>query len=677
MTKRNIIALACGFVSMTAVAAPRTTEQALAIAKQFALNHPALCKAQVTRTQLSSKSSARLVHSVRTEFQSRPFDVFNVGEDNGFIVVSADDRFKPVLGYSTQGHIAEDGVVPDGLQYWLNFLSEEMAAAIEAGYPDVAYAAEASNAGDYSMSVAPLLTTQWDQTAPYNNKIPNYATGCVATGVAQVMNYWKYPTMGKGSHTNAYNSQYSADFGATTYDWANMKDTYGGKYDTKAEVEAVSTLMLHLGIATDMRWAKPETGSGTPNMYAGNALINFFSYNKNLYAEQRDCMSLGAWKSLIINQLQTGHPLCYAGMTGVSGMAGHFFVLDGYDAATGLFHFNWGWSGKFDGYYSITALEPGVGGVGAGTGSFNYDQQMFVNVQPTESGEYVAHFDAQKITPSASSTQDHATFLAQSLAHNSLNFKGDAGLAVYLQDGTFHKFIASKNGLPTGGFAPGSVYSGDYAFEMNLSSLPDGAYTVCLATQHENYPGIVYPIRAHYGSATYFAMSVAAGKVSFAENLSDYNISDVEEPVIVNALAANTLYQNVVSEFQIVLKNSGTTAFDDEVGVCIKKTRESNPQYITIPCTLLPGEQKTIVLSGKVLREPGNYKLLPCYGENGQYVTLSQGLDVAVTEAPVGIHSIGSAAGDAVIYNIQGMRVSDKANLPRGLYIKNGKKIIR
>lgn len=688
--------MAFGLVAMMADAAPRTAAQALAIAREFTLQHAGFKGMANSPLRMAENACAELTRAPRGGQASPAGMIVNIGEDQGFIVVSGDDRFRPVLGYSTQGHVAEDESMPDGLRYWLSFLNAEMQAAIEAGYEDIPYddahahqlVTRAAGETDYAQSVAPLLTTKWDQTAPYNNKIQSFATGCVATGMAQVMNYWKYPTKGMGSHTNAYFSTYSADFGATTYDWANMKDTYGGKYDTKAQIEAVSTLMLHLGIATDMRWAKPAVGSGTPNMYAGHALINFFSYNKYLYAEQRDCFSLGAWKNLVISQLQTGHPLCYAGMTGTAGAAGHFFVLDGYDAETGLFHFNWGWSGNCDGYYSITALEPGAGGTGAGLGSFNYEQQMFVNVQPTEIGEYVAHFDAKDIRANNSANKQKVVVDAASLSHNSLNFKGTAGLAVYDTDGAFLQFVPSNNGLPTGGFAPGSTYSGAYGFELNLGNLGDGNYTVCLAAQHEDYPGKVYPIRAYYGKPTYFTMTVSGSSVSFVGQQNDYSLQDQAEPVIVKPLAPNTLYQNVVSQFQITLKNTGTTVFSDEVGVCIKKSRESNPQYITVPCTLLPGEEKTVTLSGKVLRTPGSYKLYACYGEDGMYQVLSQSIDVTVDEEANALRPVISTLQAQGIYDLQGRRLDGvsghsvnagnpvNGQLRRGLYIKDGKKVI-
>lgn len=666
--KKTITSLAL-LASLTASASPRSVDDAMNIARNFLKHVPELrAKAQSDLT-LSPAITAKVKNRIGSDNASPEYFIFNLENENGFIVVSGDDRFAPVLGYSHSGNITDNTEMPEGLQYWLSFLSAEMNAAIESGYK----AHAKSSAASYKESVAPLLTTKWDQGRPYNNKIPNYATGCVATGTAQVMNFWKYPAHGIGSHTNGYFPQYSADFENTTYDWVNMKDEYGGKYDTQAEVEAVSTLMYQLGVATDMRWAKASEGSGTPNMYAGHALINYFGYNKNLYAEERDCLSLGAWKALIIDQLQTGHPLCYAGMGRNAGEAGHFFVLDGYDAENGLFHFNWGWSGLYDGYFNISALEPGTGGTGAGSGNFNYDQQVFINVQPTETGEYVAHFDAKEILPPENTHKSKVLISVDNLQNNAINFKGNAGLALYNAEGTLIKIIPSGNGFPAG-LNPGSSMNILYSFDFNLSSVDDGKYTVCLAAIDDKNPDKPYPIRAKYGNATYFTMNVSDGIVSFTGNKSDFYLADSGEPAIENATEANTLYENKVSTFIISIKNTGTTAFFDEVGICIKKSRDTNPQYITVPCSLAPGEEKTVTFSGKVIRTPGTYNMYTCYGDNGEYTTLDHSVSLTIKDEASSIASANTDDANAPIYSVTGIRIAPSTSLQKGLYIINGKK---
>lgn len=678
--KKHILALALGTLSLTAGAAPRTAKQALDVARQFAVGHTALRLSADSQLSLATCNSASMKRAKSLTEQHPDYYIVNLGENDGFVVVSGDDRFNPILGYTTQGHLAEGDQLPDGLEYWLDCLAGEMQTAMVDRAVDEAFltaqesaVVRTTGAEDlYNRSVAPLVTTKWNQTAPYNNKIPNFATGCVATGTAQVMKYWNYPTQGIGSHTNGYFPAYSADFGTTTYDWANMKDVYGGKYDTKAEVDAVSTLMYHLGVATDMRWTKDN--SGTPNMYAGYALINFFGYNKNLYAEGRDYMSLGAWKALILQQLYSGHPLCYAGMTSATSGAGHFFVLDGYDAATGTFHFNWGWGGAFDGYFALTALNPGgEGQAGALSGSYNYYQQIFVNVQPEETGEYVAHFNADAVTPAANSCQKNAVVMrALHLSNDALGFTGTIGMALYKADGTLFSYVASPQTFP-GNLNIGSSYSDAHDVPVDLKDVPDGTYTVCVAVQHQDHLETPYPVRAFYGKPTYYTLTISGSNASFAAQTDDIQLTDMAQPVILDDREPNTLYQNIVSNFLVTLKNSGASTFNDEAGVCIQKgSRDGSRQYITVPCTLLPGEEKTFIVTGKVLREPGEYKLIPCYGENGSYVVLGQSLEITIGEEITGIHAADGLMATPVFYNMQGMRMSHTPQ--KGLYILNGKK---
>lgn len=679
MKKNTILALVFSALSLTANAAPRTPEQAVEEARAYALEMPAFRQAKITHLSLSDFHSAPMQRVRGAVLATPAYYIVNVGEEDGFVVVSGDDRFKTILGYATQGHVEQGDVLPDGLQYWLNFLSSEMDAALEAGYegPATSDIRKAPADEQYLQSVEPLITTQWNQKTPFNKLIPNFATGCVATGTAQIMNYWKYPVTGTGSHTNAYFSDKSADFGTTTYDWANMKDVYGGKFDSPAEINAVATLMYHLGVATDMRWTADN--SGTPNMYAAYALIHFFNYNKNLHSATRDHLSLGAWKALILQQLYTGHPLCYSGMSSETS-AGHFFVLDGFDATSGKFHFNWGWGGAFDGYYEITSLEPGgQGQAGAGAGSYNYDQQILVDVQPTETGEYVACFDAVDVIPvSMKQRKSDVVIRTSKLQNNALDFTGTIGLAVYSTDGSLVTYVPSAEKFP-GNLMLGSGYADFFDVHVEMNDVKDGTYTACLAVQHKDHMDTPYPVRAFYGKTTYYTMNVSGNDVTFTSQVLDINLADSEAPVILGpASEGNALYQNVVSTFKVKLKNNGSSTFCDEVGVCIQKgSRDSKRQYITVPCTLMPGEEKEVTVLGRVLREPGDYNLIPCYGDNGTYVVLSNALPVTVGEEIDALRPTEMVSPNQPVYNMQGVRMPQGATLPKGLYIIGGKKVVK
>ncbi len=662
--------------SLQVDAAPRTEAEAMNVALQFVHAEPAFRAFRSSALTLSQQSHADM-RRVRSPFASSApaYYIYNVEDGNGFVVVSADDRFRPILGYSTTGNIQADETLPDGLQYWLGFLTEEMERAMDNGYqPSASRVASSAN---YTRSVQPLLTTKWNQTSPYNNMIPTFATGCVATALAQVMKYWSFPAQGMGSHTNASMSVYSANFGTTTYDWAHMKDEYGGKRDTKEEVDAVATLMYHLGVATDMRWT--ANNSATPPLYAGYALTTYFGYNKNLRFESRDHVSLGAWKAMLLDQLYTGHPVCYSGMTSATSNEGHFFVCDGYDATNGQFHFNWGWGGSFDGYFAITALEPGgEGEAGALSGSYNYCQYMFVDVQPTTTGQYVARFDCETVAPKSVNCQKDAVVMRTTvLTHNALSFAGSIGLAVYNADGSLCQYIASDKSFP-GRLNLGTSYSDAEDFSVDLSPLADGTYTVCLATQHNDYPGTPYPVRAMYGRSTYYTLTVTGNQVSFAEQKGDVYITDSAAPTVSNAKETNTVYENCLACFAVTVKNDGTTTFNDEVGVCIKLgSRDSKRQYITVPCTLLPGEEKTVELCGIIVREPGDYTLVTCCGDDGEYYELDSSISLTVKDEASSVRPSRLTDDEHVIFSLQGTRLPETNSLKKGVYIKNGRTFIK
>lgn len=658
--------LALAAMALDATAAPRTASQALQIAKDFVTVAPQFRGVRSVSLTLAPMATVRESRSFTANTPA--YYICNVS-DKGFVVVSGDDRFKSILGYSDQGAVVDAENLPDGLQYWLSFLSEEMSAAIEAGY-EPSGLASAQSAGDPSQSVAPLIKTKWNQNQPYNNKLQGNMTGCVATGMAQVMKFWNYPQKGTGSHTGAYSPNFSADFSATTYDWANMLETYGTGWESQKETDAVATLMLHVGVATDMRWGKDQ--SATPNAYGAFALQNYFNYNPNLYIETRDHLSLGAWKALLIDQLQSGHPLCYSGMSTESGGVGHFFVCDGYDATTGKFHFNWGWAGQFDGYYDVTALEPGTGGIGAGAGKFNYWQSIFVNVQPEATGEYKVNFHAETVNMKNSSNKAEVSITPSGLSNeNTYAFKGSIGMAIYNADGTFNSYEASDATFPMANFHIGSNYTGPWEYKVNLSKLAEGTYTVCSAVWSDREQK-VFPVRAKYDNTTYYTMTVTSSGVSFVP--TDRTVELASTSVVVGNGASSDIYQNVPATFQVTVTNSSAIDFNDEIGVYLHYGRSSK-QYITTPAYIPAGETRVITVKGKPTLSPNDgFSLEACYGVNGTYTTIGETITVNIKPETDGITDIEAETVEAPAYNIAGIRVNDSA---KGIIIKGGKKIVK
>ena len=287
-----------------------------------------------------------------------------------------------MLGYCDEGEFDETDI-PDGLRYMLECYAEQMRYL--RSHPASAYS---SSGKEFPLSVSPLLTTRWNQNAPYNNNCPTFGTnseraavGCVATATAQVMNYHKWPKQGTGEFTYVCNvnnqgeQTLSADFGSTTYEWDKMLDDYANESYTAEQADAIATLMYHVGVAEHMRYGAT---SSTSNYAAMEALRTYFGYNNGMKFYSRHTVPAAQWDSLLLNELRNARPILYEGATPTGG---HSFVLDGCNAE-GYYHFNWGWGGKSNGYFLITALNPRDQGIGSFEGGYNASQSFIANLYP-------------------------------------------------------------------------------------------------------------------------------------------------------------------------------------------------------------------------------------------------------------------------------------------------------
>ena len=291
------------------------------------------------------------------------FYVFNAGT-TGFVIVSADDRFRPIVGYSDEGTFATENASPE-LMFYLDKIVEARTSRTAVIIDRTAEEWQSVMANGQLLSrnggrgVDYLCTTKWNQDSPYNLYAPEASSGpggrcyagCVATAMSQVMKYWDHPLQGSGSHSyycQGYGTQ-SANFGATTYDWEHMPDRLGGT--TQQEIEAVALLMYHCAVSVDMGFS--PSGSGANSWDVPYAIRHYFSYSNQASLKSRDEYSLVNWQNMLKDQFDLGWPVYYSGF---SNSGGHAFVCDGYDDSD-LFHFNWGWGGSSDGWFVIDEID--------------------------------------------------------------------------------------------------------------------------------------------------------------------------------------------------------------------------------------------------------------------------------------------------------------------------------
>ncbi|MBR3491018.1 MAG: C10 family peptidase, partial [Bacteroidales bacterium] len=267
------------------------------------------------------------------------FYVFNVGND-GFVMVSADDFYRPIIGYS-KNRSFDTNINPE-LGYMLNQLIASRTGK-NTGKATPKVAAEWQSVMNSGKLISRnggrgefyLVQTQWDQGSPYNYFCPQAAggpggrvyAGCVATAMSQVMKYWNHPLQGTGSHTN-YNSGFgplSADFGATTYEWDKMPNKLTNN-SPQEEIEAIALLMYHCGIAVDMHYA--IDGSGAYSQDVPSRITQYFGYTNQAVLRGRDNYTYDNWSQMLKESFDMGWPLYYSGQ---SPEGGHAFVCDGYN----------------------------------------------------------------------------------------------------------------------------------------------------------------------------------------------------------------------------------------------------------------------------------------------------------------------------------------------------------
>ncbi len=385
------------FLAVAVMAGQLTPEQAAEIAAQFTNQQP-----QLRRMHASERQAAnlKLAHkALQNNSQDAAFYVFNQEGNNGFIIISADDRTaEDVLGYTDKGSFDADHINPN-LAFWLSRYTEEITGLQTLDESELANIRKARKATKVT-AITPLLKNAagkeitWYQEAPYYNYCPidkldntRSLTGCVATATSAVMYKWRHPAKGHGTHsytwydwkdenyTDYWTIPMSANFDTVTFQWDNMLPAYEGKNATPAQKKAVASLMFNVGVAANMQYGGDEiggSGAWTDDMayglqtyfdYTFDKFITMYSktkYENNVKGTSVPNISaeFSVTKEQIMNyfnaDLEAGRPIV---MGGEGSEGGHEFVCDGRDTEN-KFHINFGWEGTGNGYYTLSALGP-------------------------------------------------------------------------------------------------------------------------------------------------------------------------------------------------------------------------------------------------------------------------------------------------------------------------------
>ena len=655
-------------------AAPRTAEEAIAIAQRITARRAPACHAV----------TAASCHIIRS---SDRWYAINAG--SSFVVVSADDTMPEVLGFSPNGALTEE-TMPPALKAWLD-----------------SYDTQPVYAGTASDGCAPLVPCHWNQHEPFNDMAPTYdgtnrcVTGCTATAMAQLMYTHRHPAQGTGSHSYdwtcaenpAYSRTLAANYGNTTYQWNQMRDDYttASQY-TPAQAEAVAQLMFHCGVAIEMKYG--SGGSSGSDIDVMKGLMNYFGYDHNIQMLSKALYEIEDLADRVRDELRAGRPVYVSGR-GSGG--GHAFLCDGF-SADGTFHINWGWGGLGDGDYLLTGLNPTHQGAGGNlSGDYNSDVTIAVGIRPaTGSLDTVYQMSVGQIEipqPSAARNAALSVNLLTIKNEGLHDFHGQYSVGILSEHTDEIQEVLSapySSPLPAGYF-----FTTPMSFSCSFpSSVPNGTYRLC---------GL-YRAGA---DAPWQIMREAGGKhmtmVTVSSSRIDIEIPEQESPVemATDSIACSPMTVARNGQWSTTawrVMNIGQETFSGQLGVVLldAETKEvlsvlavhsaavNLPMnyYITTPVTISNVRVPEDIPSGQYLLAFAHHHVYSRWkplqlasGSTGKAV-----LPVRVTATQVLIADTGEGIDmvldsdlwldpEAAVYTLSGLRVSRNGTLPAGVYI--------
>lgn len=620
------------FVSTSALASPRTFSQAKAIAER---------KAALLGIKIDKKAAAKAPSmNGGTTTAVSPYYVFPFGENKGFAIVSGDDDMPEIVGYADHGTYDANNM-PAAMAAFLNNYRATIEAMKQGNASAIKNIAEAkalrANNTRATKAVSPLLgDIKWNQSEPYNNMCPKYdgtnlsATGCVATAMAQVMMYWKYPNELKadiqGYKTSTHELTVAGELKGQKYDWDNMLPTYTNNNYTQTQADAVAKLMLHCGKAVEMDYGEESGAIVTPGR-----LAKYFGYDSDLMLDlMRSCFTLAEWTAIIDKELQAKRPILYSGRT-TNG--GHQFVCDGSDG-NGLYHINWGWGGYQDGYFDITILNPGQGGIGAGnvTDGYNRNCDMIIGIQPDNgkvdepladvpsliieyynSDEFTSGIELTKAT--RNNTTEDFTIKINDCWDNiySTNIECLCGYGISDGKGGF-KLISETENILMNGTLFGTTLT------INNRFSPNGTYTIYAIYSTDN--GKTWKKCAYYYMQPYVVKSTAT------------TLSLVKTQLTAEITSKETQYSGVEGTFELSITNNGDDEFIGLINAYTSSTATCPDDAIAQPYMTIPAHSTVTREIGITPTAVGDMYVWIEDGESGEMLQNAIKFEVEQSTAP-------------------------------------------
>jgi len=542
--KKFLFLVAAAIVAMSASAADVSTSQAQAAASMF-------LKKQVNAGRLKASAAANLQLAKAEKSVAKPeandYYIFNSAKS--YVVVAGDDLAPQILMYGEEGALDLDNI-PPAMQWLLNkykYQIDGLKAGTRAPVKLPKFA---------TTPVAPLVTANWDQSAPYNNQCPtsgsNHAvTGCPATSLAMCYYKWKwpetYPAVAALSNTGGLSA---AALPERQADWANIIDEYTGPSNysyTTDQADAVAWLMRYAGQAIpDYQYSTSASGANDPEIYQGCLNMGYTDAEYLLLTELQGGGWSGytngpqqytdeEWNAFMLNELQNGRPIEYLAYD-YSGyqLSGHAFNVFGVNAS-GQYYVNWGWSGDSNGYCTLHNFTTATGATGqAGSYVFNYGEAMIIGIEPPAGALNNPRITVDPSTLTMSTTVGTpatATFTvtgANLTSNVALSISGDNAFSLST---TSISATQAANGVTvTVTYDPATV--GTHEATVTLTSTDAEAVTVKLNGTAEPTPLEVYtPVMLEASNITSTSFTATWTDQTPAENVESYTLYVSNKPI--------------------------------------------------------------------------------------------------------------------------------------------------
>ncbi len=378
--KKTLLLAALAAIALNAPAASVDVARAQQTAQQFLMSQSSNGRFTATAPQV------KWIHQEKNSSKASLAAYYIVNTDKGFVIVAGDDRAQEVLAYGPSS--LDMNAMPDNMKFWLKAYKKQM-EYLQA-HPGMVVKKQTLKAGN---TVAPMLEAKWDQGYPYYSQCPmdgdrRGLTGCATTSLAQVFYKWQYPTQATPvipGYTTRTRGFELPPLPSVVFDWANILPEYRVGYYNTTQHNAIAQLMRYIGQAEEMDYTNEGSEAWEDDILRACKMFGYVDahveYKAVLDLVNRDetmYISDDEWSVMLQDELEAGRPVVYCAYDYSSvydAFSGHAFNVDGYDASTGLYSINWGWSGTGNGYFALRAF--------ANQGySYNLGELMVMGIEP-------------------------------------------------------------------------------------------------------------------------------------------------------------------------------------------------------------------------------------------------------------------------------------------------------